>query len=289
MKKLPERISLPIKQWSLDSIIAIDTDGMAANLYRVEAFNFSRAVSYTEFTLNIDYPGTIGSGWYALTQIEFIDTGMPIETVVSPVQGRRTTRQVLVPNDSIQGTSTRIRITSFLFLNYDDINIEMGEYASIKTPMMTSGSRIYESTANSWQAPSAVFRLLRDTGGEFTVAFPPRMNIKIQHEDFTNNTPIVSWEPYPGANGYLVVAIVKDKDRKPGENFCKLAYTYFTRETSAVVDSGLISFTHDGSHPPRIDKGDFFIIEVYALDGSGFLDTAKRTGALFRDTLTVVR
>jgi len=289
MKKLPDSISLPIKQWSLDSIIAIDTQGMTANLYRVEEFNFSRGVSFTEFTLHIDYTGTVGSDWYVLTEVVFLDSGMPVETVISPMQGSRTTQQVLVPNDSIQGTSTRIHITSFLFRNYDDINIEWGTYASIQTPMMVSGSRIYESTANSWQPSSSVFRLYRDTGGEFTVAFPKSMNIKMDHKNFTSNKPIVNWEPYPGATGYLVVAIIENKNRKPENEFYKLAYNYYTTGTSATVDSELISFTPAGSQPTRIDKGDFIVIEVYALDGSGFLDTANRTGALFRDTLTVVR
>jgi hypothetical protein len=67
-----------------------------------------------------------------------------------------------------------------------------------------------------------------------------------------------------------------------------MAYNHFTTGTSATVDSELISFT-SGSQSARINKGDFIVIEVYVLDNSGFLDTANRTGALFRDTLTVVR
>jgi len=77
MKKLPNEIVLPVKQWSTDSIIAIDTNGLKCNLYRVDDFNFSDGISTTEFTLNIDYPNGSKNGKNVITEIQFIDTGMP--------------------------------------------------------------------------------------------------------------------------------------------------------------------------------------------------------------------
>ena len=293
MRRMPSSFNLPIRQWSLDNIIAIDALGVTANLFRVNEFNFSSNVSFTEFTVNVEHPDLSrlrsGTGWYVLTEIEFIDTGMPTETVISPFVGGRATKQVLVCNNSIQGTSTRVRVTSFLFRDFDDIDLEWGLVASMPTPLMASGSRVLESTSNSWRSSGAVFRLPRDTGGEFTVSFNRRMNIRMDHRNFTNNTPIVSWDPYPGANGYLVVAIIRNDDMDSGGGFFVPAFHYFTMGTSVTIDSELISFTPIGSRPAQINQGDFIRVEVYALDGSGYLNTVNRTGALFRDTLTIVR
>jgi hypothetical protein len=289
MRELPDQFLLPIRQWSLDSIIVVDTLGVAANLYRVDDFNFSSGVSFTEFRVNIEHPNFSGlqSGldWHIITEIEFIDTGMPTETIASPMTGSRTVKQILVCNNSIQGTSTRVRVTSFLFKCSGDINIEMGEFASLPMPIMTGDSAIYDSTQNSWQPDNAIFRLDRDTGGEFTVSFPRNMNIRINHQNFTNNTPVVSWDPYPGAQGYLVVAVVENKDRDPAADFFIPAFIYHTMNTTATIRSDLVSFTGNA----QIGIGDFLRIEVYVLDGSDSLDTVNRLGALFRDTLTIVR
>ncbi|MCL2380154.1 MAG: DUF4382 domain-containing protein [Treponema sp.] len=289
MENFPDRIILPVRQWSLDSVIVIDSMGLTANLYRVDEFSFSRGITFTEFTLHVDHPSLTGSGWYVLTEVHFIDTGMPFLTEISPKRGGRTTKRIAVPNDSIQGTSTRIRVTSYLFRSFDDINLEVGTFASMPTLMLASSSRIHSSTTNSWRPSAPVFRLFRDTGGEFTVSFPRSMNVRMDHRNFTNNNPVVSWVPYPGASGYLVVAIVQNKGREPGNAFFIPAFHYFTYGTSVTLDSEMISFTPTGLRPAQINRGDFIIIEVYALDGSGFLDTRNRTGALFRDTLTVVR
>jgi hypothetical protein len=39
----------------------------------------------------------------------------------------------------------------------------------------------------------------------------------------------------------------------------------------------------------RMNPGDFIRIEVYALDHSGFLNSENRTGALYMNSLTIVR
>jgi len=51
----------------------------------------------------------------------------------------------------------------------------------------------------------------------------------------------------------------------------------------------MISFTQVGTLPPQINRGDIIRIEVFALDGSGFLDAVNKRGALFMDAVTVRR
>ena len=287
MRELPDQFLLPIRQWSLNNVIAVDTMGVTANLYRVDEFSFSRGSSFTEFTLHVNHPNSSRNGWYVLSEVAFIDTGMPPELHVGRLVGDRVTKQILVCNDSIQGTSTRIHVTSFLFREFEDIDIDVC-YSNM-VPSITSDSRVYVTSANSWRPSSSVFRLFRDSGGEFTVSFPRSMNVRMNHGNFTNDTPVVSWDPYPGASGYLVVAIVRNRDTSPEADFFVPAFYQLTTGTNVTIDSDMIGFTSTGDRPAIIGSGDFVHVEVYALDGSGTLDNVARTGAFFRDTLTVVR
>ncbi|MCL2600855.1 MAG: DUF4382 domain-containing protein [Treponema sp.] len=213
MRELPDQFLLPIRQWSLDNIIAIDTIGVTANLYRVDEFSFSRGVSFTEFTLNIDHPGSPRVGSYVVTEIRFIDTGHT-KTLLNIFGGGRITQQVLVPNDFIQGSSTRLHISTFLFENPDDLNIKMVDFACVPKFLLAS-SHVTESGEKPWQ-PQTTFTLIRDERQEFTVSFRRGMNIRVDHGNFTNNNPVVSWDPFPGVNnGYFMLAIVRNRDFDP--------------------------------------------------------------------------
>jgi len=296
MKEFPEEVRLPVKQWSLDNIIAIDTAGIEANLYRVAGFDFSHSAAFTEFVLNVDYPDSTSSGKDVAAIIEFIDTGMPVQTITGTLEGSRFTERVLIPNDYLLSSNTRLKITGYLFDSPDDLNTEIGVYASVLTEIMT-GSRFSASTVNPWQPP-AVFTLQRDAGfeQEFTVAFPLHMNVRMDHGNFTNNNPVVSWSPFPGAaNGYFVMVTVQNKDFDPvqgntsGNRPYKPAFYQHTFDTSITVNSEMITFTPEASRPQTITVGDIIIAEVYALDDSGVLDTANKKGALSMDALRVVR
>ncbi|MCL2139999.1 MAG: DUF4382 domain-containing protein [Treponema sp.] len=298
MKKFPKNVQLTVKQWSLDNIIAIDTAGVEANLYKVDEFNFSSDAAFTDFVLNVDYPDASSSGKDAAAVIEFIDTGMPVQTITGTFEGTRFSERVQIPNDYLLSANTRIRITAYLFDDPDDLNTEMGVYANMLTELMT-GSRFSASTLNPWQPPT-VFTLQRDPGyeQEFTLSFPMRMNVKVDHKNFTENKPAVSWAAYPGANnGYFVLASVQNKDYNPalgdisGNRPYKPAFHKHTLETNATLDSEMISFVQEpGSYgPPSINMGDHIIVEVYVLDGSGLLDSANKKGALFMDAVKVIR
>jgi hypothetical protein len=249
MKKLPSSITLPVKQWSVDSIIAVDVSGLVCNLYRVDAFNFSLGVSFTEFTLNIDYPDASKIGKDVITEVRFIDTGMPPITLLNEFEGSRIIEAIPVLNSYIQGSSTRIQVTSYLFNSPDDYNIESAVFASMPTFLM-AGSYISESTVNSWQEQD-IFTLIRSgENQEFTVKFPQRMKIRMEHDNFTNNNPVVSWDPYPGAsNGYFIMVLVKEQSSYPdlkitsGVDAWAVAFYDHTKNTSINVISEKISFT----------------------------------------------
>ncbi|MCL2441956.1 MAG: DUF4382 domain-containing protein [Treponema sp.] len=297
MSNIPDEIVLPVRQWSLDSIIAIDTFGFVCNLYRVDDFDFSEGVTFTEFTLNINYPGSSVNGKNVLTEIRFIDTGMPPLVHFSKFEGNFITEKILVPNNSIQGSSTRIHITSYLFDDIRNLNTEIGLFASKPTLFMTKSS-FSESTDNIWQKPD-VFNVIRGmTGQEFTISFQPRLNIKMHHDNFTNNRPLITWDSYPGAsNGYFVLVLIPNKDEEEIEegnnSFFTIGFHAFTNETQVRVNTSRITFTNTYSSiheiPPKITNGDIIKIEVYVLDGSNTLNTATQKGAYLMDTIMFKR
>ena len=88
----------------------------------------------------------------------------------------------------------------------------------------------------------------------------------------------------------MVLGIVRNRDPGRHGNAAFIpAFYEFTDGTSVTVDSELISFTQVGSRLPQINRGNAIRIEVFALDGSDYIDTEARQGALFMDTVTVRR
>ncbi|MCL2410132.1 MAG: InlB B-repeat-containing protein [Treponema sp.] len=291
---VPSQITLPIRQWTLDEVITIDTPVIAGNLYRVDRFNFSPNISFTEITLHIEYPDSSRHGKYVLTEVQFLDIGMPPITLIGTLQGNRKTRTAVFPNNSMQDSSTRISVTSYLFDSIGDLNTVVG-FAASQPALLMAGARFSETTNNSWQ-PQAIFTVLNGVENqEFAVRFPERLNIRMDHRNFTNNNPVVSWDPFPGANGYFVLVTVRDTLSNVEANRHNIVTAFYqhTMETSVTIHSHRISFTPIDTFfsiiPPTITPGDFIRIEVFALDHSGFLDSVNRTGALFMDSLTIIR
>jgi len=291
---IPNQIILPIKQWSLTEIIAIDTNGITGTLYRVDEYDFSPGITFTEITLHIDYPDASKSGNYVLTEVQFLDNYMPPITIVDTLKGRRKTQRVKFLNDSPHGSHIRISVTSYLFDSIDNLNTVLGFVAN-QPALLMAGAIFAETTDNPWQPPPVFTLLSGIENQEFTIRFPNRLNIRMNHGNFTNNNPVVSWDPYPGANGYFVLVTVRDKlsNVAANRNLLVPAFYQHTMNTSSTINSHRISFTPIDTFysiiPPAITHGDFIRIEVYALDHSGFLDSVNKTGALFMDSLTVVR
>ncbi len=264
----------------------------------MDYFDFSEGVTFTEFTLNIDYPNGSMFGKEVLTEIRFIDTGMPPLVEFDGFEGSRITKTIPVLNSYIQGSSTRILVTSYLFDNPDDMNFDAGLFGGLPAAYM-SGSYFSESTKNPWREEN-IFTLTRDTEGqEFTITFPQRMNIKMAHENFTNNNPVISWNSYPGASGYFVMVIVQERNENPnkdtfsGSDLWEVAFYGYTRDANITVFSERITFdtvyTSEAAIEAQIKQGDFIRVEVYALDGFGTLDTKTKKGVLAMDSVNIIR
>ena len=95
------------------------------------------------------------------------------------------------------------------------------------------------------------------------------------------------------------MVLVKEKNENPhkdtesGSDLFAIAYYKYTTNTCVTIRSEKISFTPIFStlnvSEPKIKAGDFIRVEVYALDNSNSLDTRTMRGALFMDSLNIIR
>jgi uncharacterized repeat protein (TIGR02543 family) len=270
---MPSELTLPVSRWSMDNGIFFSGNILSGNLYRNDSFTFSPDITFTEVTLNIEYPDASQSGRYVLTEMQFLDIAKPPVTLIGRLQGSRVTKRAEVLNDTALRSGTRVLVTSYLFNNIDGLNTSLGFVAN-RPALLMAGSQIAESTDNPWQPP-AIFTLSMGGANNFTVRFPNRMNVRMNHANFTNNNPVVSWNPFPGANGYFVLGLLMRNN--PGSPITPI-FHHHTMQTSITASS-----------LPALNPGDIVVVQVFALDRSGFLDTANMTGALFMETLTIVR
>ncbi len=128
-----------------------------------------------------------------------------------------------------------------------------------------------------------------------------RLNIQLDHQNWTDNNPVVRWDAYPSAdNGYYILVAIRDKIAHPHGN-PNGHYKWYIVTQDKVYDtqyeifSNYISFVPiemscgQGIIPPSIKKGDEIGIEVYVLDGSENFDIRKRKGYMYVETLIVKR
>jgi len=298
VKKLPNEIKLPVKEWSINEVIVLDIANCENKLYRIDSFDFSEGVTFTELTLTVKYPDSSKNGKYVITEINFIETGMPPITRINQFNGDSIVEKVKVLNSYIMGNSTKIKINSYLFDDFSKLNVDGGFYAD-KIAAIMNGSYYAETTENPWQSPS-IFTLNRDGNNNFEVSFPKKLNIKMTPNDFSSNSPEISWDNYPGAqNGYLVIVLVKDmqanpnKDDDDGSDVWDIAFLKQTNENKVTVFSEQIIFTpvytSEFMINPTIKSGKVLRIEIYALDSSGKINTKNKTGALCMDSLNIIR
>ena len=277
IRDLPSQVMLPIRQWCMDDGIVLGGI-LAGHLTAAGNFNFSPEKSFTTVTVLVEYPNASRSGRYVLTEVQFLDIAKPPLTLIGRLHGSSVSKTADILNEPGRNISTRIRVTSYLFDNINNLNTDLGVVAD-QPALLMAGSRIAESTNNPWRPPN-IFNLSIGSGNQqFTVRFPNRLNIRINHANFTNNNPVVSWDPFPGANGYLVFVMMENRDYIPGGNSHPFLPRFYhhTMGTSATINA------------LTINPGDFIIVEVYALDNSGILCSETRRGALFMDSLSIRR
>ncbi len=157
---------------------------------------------------------------------------------------------------------------------------------------------------------------------ERPLLFPQQnLNIQMDTQNFTTNSPVITWNSYPGANGYFILVLLENKYHdSDGDELAGIPKKIGNGEDYLTIDLGnldfyvwnitwyeyakntgiqfFIQFTESYVNYSGLDTivlesdivpGDIIRIEVYALDGSGTLDLENRTGALCMDSLNVVR
>lgn len=298
MKKLPDEIILPITQWSLDHLIAIDALGHERVLYRVDSFDFSDDQSFTDLYVNIHYPDMSKNGKPVVVGLQSL-SGTPPLLLISTFNGNTSCVHFMINERYFSASpSIRYNVTAYLFSNLKDhFNIEPSIYNN-QLAFVMAGSYFKESTYNPWEQKDMVV-VKKGEQNYSEIFFPKRLKIKMIPDDFTTNQFVISWDPFPGAyNGYFVLVLVKDKikggDDNDGNEYWDIAYSKVTNKTKVKVFSHLLRFvpvySSDGSIiPPLIQKGEIIRIEVYVLDGSGRLNTKIKQGALFMDSLNITR
>jgi len=73
-----------------------------------------------------------------------------------------------------------------------------------------------------------------------------------------------------------------------------IAYSTITKETSTQLFSDKFSFTNiydtgGGVEEPYIKSGDMFRVEIFVLDGTDIFSTSERLGAMYMDSVNIVR
>lgn len=154
---------------------------------------------------------------------------------------------------------------------------------------------------------------------ERPLLFPQQnLNIQMDTQNYTTNSPVITWNSYPGANGYFILVLLENKNNDSESRFAtgkvgngedyitidlgnldfyvwKIAWEKYAKTTEFQFP---LQFTESYENHSGLDtivresdivSGDIIRIEVYVLDGSGTLDLENRTGALCMDSLNVVR
>ena len=223
---------------------------------------------------------------------------MPPKYFVNTLNNNSFSQKISISDSFIMGNDTQLEINCYLLNNENDANLEMKTYANRATVMPTK-MNFSESNNNPWQNKKK-YKLIRSGANHFKVYFQKRLNIKMTPTDFSTNNPEISWDAYPGAqNGYLVFAIIKDRqkninnDDNDGNKIWDIVFMEQTNENKIKLYSESITFNPVSNSEfttlPNINPGDILRIEVYVLDSSGKIDTVAKTGALFMDSLNIIR
>jgi hypothetical protein len=296
MKELPETLVFPVIQWSLNNVIILDVEGNPNSLNKVTEFALSTQLIYTSVTVNISYPDGAMDGKYIVTQFQMLDGGSPPLTKISQISGTLAVEVFKVPNSYFPAEQVNCTTKAFLFENLEDINIIRRVYGG-QVSFDLSGSKIKETTENSWQPPLS-FNVTMKTAISVNVAFLPKLNIQMTPPDFTNNQPDISWNAYPGTDKYFMMILVKDAvlggDDDDGSPDWDVAYSTETTATTVKAYSGRlhkfpIPISGGGTLPPALTSGDIVRIEVYPMLASdSTIDTVNKTGALYMDAVNLI-
>ena len=297
-KEVPSSITIPIKEWSLNEVITIAQGGIENKLYRVSNFDFSDSITFTDMTIDVIYPDDSKSGKIVILEVKFVENGMPPKYFPNVLIGNSFSQKISISDSFIMGDDTLLEINCYLLNNQNDANLKIKTFANRAT-LMPTDMKFSESNYNPWSNKKK-YKLIKSDNNHFIVNFQKRLNIKITPTDFSVNNPEISWDAYPCAdNGYLVFAMIKDRqdninnDDNDGNNTWDIIFMEQTNENKIKLYSESILFNSvynsEFTTPPNINSGDILRIEVYVLDKSDNLNTNNKTGAIFMDSLNIIR
>ena len=241
--------------------------------------------TYTDLDVTVVYPNNTKNGYYLKTHIRFSNY-YTLPSQKSVLHDNTSEVHFDIPDSYFDGDQVSVTIDSDLTdLTHDTL---MTSYV------------FSETTENPWQPPHT-FTIKKGVKNKATISFSPRLNIQLDHQDWTDNNPVVSWDAYPGAeHGYYILVLVEDKviniyGDPDGSDTWDIAASHKVDDTQYKIFSNLISFTPieiscgQGTIPPAIQEGDIIRIEVFVLDGTDTFSTSKHKGAIYMETLNVIR
>ena len=295
---VPDPVTLGVSAWNPNEIITVSVNNIENKLYRVDNFNFSESTTFTSLDVTVKYPDNSKNGCTILTEVVFSGNGSPTITQESVIVDNGTVVHFEIPDSYLRGNSATVTIDAYLFDETSDYKRAF-RYSGGHLTFGMHNSYIAEMTANPWQPPHT-FEIVKSEKNKAAIEFPHRLNIKMNHQNWTDNNPVVTWDAYPGANnGYLVFVLVKDTQSNPngddldGAEIWDIAAYDKVDTTEYEVFSNLISFTEIANSEfvlePSIQSGDIIRVEVFVLDGSDTFSTRQHKGCLYMDSLNVVR
>jgi hypothetical protein len=290
--QLPDNFTLGVIQWSINDIIVVDIAGESNTLNRIDSFSFSAGYTTTPVTVTVNYNNSSMNGKAVLIQLKPRVGGGRVINETGVLQNGKLTKTIQVPDSILPSANVPVDITAYLANSTADFNLKAvvygGEYA-----VDISGAKIIETTRNPWQPAGSSFTIVKSGTNNATVDFPQKMNVRFESFDFTHNHPVAAWDAYPGAAKYFVFVLVRDKvsggDDNENDDRWDIAFSKVTTSTSETVYSGILNFvpvyaTEGGGPSETLQSGEVVRVEVYALDNSGTLNMAARTGALYMDS-----
>jgi len=293
----PKDMEFDVKEWAIDRIITIYRNNTSVDFYRVDTFEFSSEFKSTSINVTVNYPDSTKNGKTIVVELTPYECDAPKLTGTSLINNNSCSLNFEIVNNYFKNETLKYYVSSYLFSDLNNLILEAGENGGVFTPVM-SNSKFDETSNNTWNKNASLFEIKKDIINNIIINFPKKLNIKLTPNDFTTNTPIISWDSYPNANnGYLVLVLVKDRrinlDDGDGSNVWDIAFSKVVTDNSVKLFSEkyivMNPYPIENPPPTPITTGDLVRIEIYVLDGSGTLDTENKTGALFMDCLNIIR
>lgn len=295
MDHLPSKMAILMKQWSLDSMIAFDAMGQEKVLYRVDSFDFSDDIRLVPVKITVNYSDTSMDGKDCMLYLIPLDNGPP-RAESAEFSGRSAVVEFDLQASRFAGKDF-LEYKARAYVLHDDASAFKLSVANIDgraAPLL--GGSVFK--ASNMPGPPKI-KINKNTVNNLEVNFPPKLNIQMDPPDFSSNTPVFSWDAYPGAQSYYMLVLMKDRDPADGDKdfdgnqLWDVAYSLETEHTQATMYACGLQIADirdfDGDFYPGLQTGEKFRVQVYALDSSRKLDLATGEGALFSGSRTFIK